>query len=124
MVKFAHVKRKMLHAPISMDFKHTLRSYMTRECLNLRDCIMINTNKTENGFDLLAAITISGQSRLWKKTLANCNVIESINWHMNKEIAKFTKEIAIPAKATLMQGYNRQTIHCYARNRERFLTHE
>lgn len=125
-VKFAHVKRKMLHAPISMDFNHTLRSYMTRESLNLRNLVRIDRNDFYDRVDVIFSMTIG---RLFLRTSIDGVLLEYhgesfANLQINKAVQDTLESARVPAKAVLMQEYNRQTIHCYTRNRERFLTHE
>ena len=45
------------------------------------------------------------------------------NLQINEIIKDVMESARIPVKSALMQEYNRQTLYCYTRNRERYSTY-
>ena len=119
--------RRMLNAPISMNFKHTLRSYLTPVRQDWRDCVRI---EQYNRYD---CTTISFVMQFGSRRLENrvridnstLDIMDEALRHLRiNEIMQGVMESArIPVKTALMREYNRQTLYCYTRNRERFSTY-
>jgi len=42
---------------------------------------------------------------------------------INEIIQDVMESVRLPVKSALMQEYNRQTLYCYTRNRERYSTY-
>jgi hypothetical protein len=119
--------RRMLNAPISMNFKHTLRSYHTQNRLDLRNMI-------ERTVDWMPGT----QTRRYKSIIRlrrygiNCEKWLDVSDDLSKDVLNLqlnqvadflVKESKLIIKNALMREYNRQTLHCYTRNRGRFLTY-
>ena len=120
--------RRMLNAPISMDFKHTLRSYMTQEKLDMRRLVRIDEDPRFNCFEIVLILRLPFYSVIRRKLISRFevdsmpqNLVYSL---MNQNVNKLIESAMLPVKLALMREYNRQTLHCYGRNRERFLTRE
>lgn len=120
--------RRLLNAPISMDFKHTLRSYMTREKLDMRRLVRIEEDPRLNGFEIVLILWLPFHSVTRRKLVSRFevdsmpqNLVYSL---MNQNVSQLIESAKLPVKLALMREYNRQTLHCYGRNRERYLTHE
>lgn len=121
-----YVKRKCLHAPVSMDFKHTLRSYMTRPGQDMRNCIRIEKNEQNYCVDILFWLNLSTRSVVYRLSIDNSCLQSTSANHANLMINRACEDVMklsrIPAKTALMREYGNQTLHCYARNRERYAT--
>ena len=119
--------RRMLNAPISMDFKHTLRSYMTPVNQDWRNCVRIEQ------YNLSDCTTISfvmqvGSRRLVNRVRIDNSALDAMdeslrNLQINEIIKDVMESARIPAISALMQEYNRQELCCYTRNREMFPTY-
>ena len=119
--------RRMLNAPISMNFRHTLRSYLAPVQQDWRNCIRIEQDNrsdcTTISFVMQVGLwLLENRVRLDNSTLDAMD--ESLRNLQINEIIKYVMESAkIPAKSALMQEYNRQMLYCYTRNRERYSTY-
>ena len=120
--------RRMLHAPVSLDFKHTLRSYMTRNSLDLRREIVVDKMPGLNGMEIIVFVDLQFP---WRRFVQSFTVnpelsqkfsVDLLNVQINQMTDDVLRRANIPAKAGLIREYNRQRIHCYTRNRERFAT--
>jgi hypothetical protein len=118
--------RRMLNAPISMDFNHTLRSYMTPMRQDLLNCIRIEQDEQFDCTTVSFVMPVGSRRLLSRARIDNAGfyaVGESLRNLQINQVVKDVMELArISAKSALMQEYNRQTLHCYARNRERYAT--
>lgn len=123
-IQFGYVKRRFLHAPISMDFKHTLRSYMTPIQQDMRNCVRVDRDDRYDRTVVTFWLGFGGVLR--RKSIDNTCIESSsqlfANLQINKAIQDVMESARIPTKIALMREYNRETIHCYTRNRERFAT--
>jgi hypothetical protein len=118
--------RRMLNAPISMDFQHTLRSYMTPVRQDWRNCIRIEQYRSD--CTTISFVMQVGSRRLENRVRIDNSALDVMdeslrNLQINETIKDVMESARIPAKSALMQEYNRQTLHCYTRNRERFSTY-
>lgn len=121
--------RRMLNAPISMNFRHTLRSYMTPVRQDWRNCVRIERN---NQFefdctDIYFVMTV-GSRRLLKRVSVDNSALDAMDeslrhLRINEIIQDVMESVRIPVKSALMQEYNRQKLYCYKRNRERYSTY-
>ena len=117
--------RRFLNAPVSMDFKHTLRSYMTRNSLDLRREIVVDKIPGLNGVEIIAYVDLQFPWRRFVQSFIvnpELTLVDLLNLQINKMTDDVLQKANIPAKAGLMREYNRQRIHCYTQNRERFAT--
>lgn len=119
--------RRMLNAPISMDFRHTLRSYMTPVRQDWRNCVRIEQDN-QSDCTTISFVMPFGSRRLVKRVRIDnsaLNVIdESLrNLQINETIKDVMESVRIPVKSALIQEYNRQTLYCYTCNRERYSTY-
>ena len=119
--------RRMLNAPISMNFKHTLRSYMTPVRQDWRDCVRIEQGNQFN-CTIISFVMQIGARRLLSRVRVDNSALDVMdeslrNVQINEIIKDAIESARIPAKSALMQEYNRQTLYCYVRNRERFSTY-
>jgi hypothetical protein len=119
--------RRMLNAPISMNFKHTLRSYMTPVRQDWRNCVSIEQDKQ---FDCTTVSFVMplGSRRLVNRVMVDNSALDFMdeslrNLQINETIKDVMESARTPAISALMQEYNRQTLYCYTRNRERFPTY-
>ena len=120
--------RRMLNASISMDFQHTLRSYVTREKIDMRRLVLVTEDPRFNCFEIALSVTFPAGS-VRRVVTMNRTELESMPRHLaysltNQKINQVVESARLPVKSLLMREYNRQTLHCYMRNRERYLTHE
>lgn len=119
--------RRMLNAPISMNFRHTLRSYLTPLEQDWRDCVRIYQDKQFYCTTISFVMPVGSRRVLSRARIDNSALYvmdESlINLQINEAIKDVMESARIPATSALMQEYNRQTLHCYTRNRERYSTY-
>lgn len=119
--------RRMLNAPISMDFKHTLRSYMTWEKLDMRRLVRIEEDPRSNCFEVVLRLILSFHRVTRRKLISRFEVDfmpENLVYSLiNQSINQLIESSRLPVKSALMREYNRQTLLCYTRNRGRFLTY-
>jgi len=119
--------RRMLNAPISMNFKHTLRSYMTPVRQDWRNCIRIE-QYNRSGCTTISFVMQIGSRRLVNRVRIDNSALDFMdeslrNLQINETIKDVMESARIPAISALMQEYNRQTLHYYTRNRERYSTY-
>ncbi|NCB47990.1 hypothetical protein EOM81_13385 [bacterium] len=119
--------RRMLNAPISMNFKHTLRSYMTPVRQDWRNCIRIEQDK-QSDCTTISFVMPVGSRRLLRRVRLDNSILDFMdeslrNLQINETIEDVIESARISAKSALMQEYNRQTLLCYTRNRERYSTY-
>ncbi len=119
--------RRMLNAPISMNFRHTLRSYMTPFRRDWRNCIRIEQDK-QFYCTTISFVLPFGSRRLVSQVRLDNSALDFMdeslrNLQINETIKDVVESARIPAKSALMQEYNRQELYCYTRNRERFPTY-
>ena len=119
--------RRMLNAPISMNFKHTLRSYMTPVNQDWRNCIRIEQYNRSDCTTISFVMQV-GLRRLENRVRIDNSALEVmeksfINLQINEMIKDVEESAKIPAISALMREYNRQTLCCYTRNRERYSTY-
>ena len=119
--------RRMLNAPISMNFKHTLRSYLTPVQQDWRDCVRIEQDN-QSYCTTISFVMHVGSGRLVKRVMIDNSALDDMDFSLRNfqinEVIKEVMELArIPAKLALMQEYNRQALYCCTRNRERFSTY-
>ena len=119
--------RRMLNAPISMDFRHTLRSYLTPVRRDWQNCVRIEQDKQ---FDCttISFVLPFGSRRLVNRVRLDNSALDFMdeslrNLQINETIKDVMESARIPVKSALMREYNRQTLYCYTRNRERFSTY-
>lgn len=118
--------RRMLNAPISMNFRHTLRSYMTPVRQDWRNCVRIEQDRSD--CTTISFVMQVGSRRLENRVRIDNSALDIMDealrhLQINEAIKDVIESARIPAKSALMQEYNRQTLYCYARNRERFSTY-
>lgn len=131
--EFEGVKtRRMLHAPVSMDFKHTLRSYMTRGFLDLYRLI----ERTKEPMPEFQTTRYKTRIRLETYDLrferwldvhdyelsGSASDIDRLNLKLNKIAYNLAEESKLAAITAVMREYNRRTLYCRTENRERFAT--
>lgn len=119
--------RRMLNAPISMNFRHTLRSYLTPVNQDWRNCVRIE-QYNRSGCTTISFVMQFGSRRIMNRVRIDNSALyvmdESLrNFQINETIKDVMDSARIPVKLALMQEYNRQTLYCYTRNRERFSTY-
>lgn len=125
--------RRMLNAPISMDFRHTLRSYMTPVRQDWRNCIRIEQDNQADCTTISFVMQIGSRRLVNRVKIDNSalDVADEFLTHaeclrhlqINEIIKDLMESARIPAKLALMREYNRQTLYCYTRNRERYSTY-
>lgn len=123
--------RRMLNAPISMNFRHTLRSYMTPVRQDWRDCVRVEQDNQFDCATISFVMQVGSRRSMWRLMrqvrLDNLglNVMDKqlINLQINETIEDVIDSARLPVKSALMREYNRQTLLCYTRNRGRFLTY-
>jgi len=118
--------RRMLNAPISMNFKHTLRSYMTPVRQDWRNCIRIEQYRSD--CTTIFFVMQVGSTRLVKRVRIDNSALDDMDFSLrhlriNEIIQDVMESVRLPVKSALMQEYNRQTLYCYTRNRERYSTY-
>jgi hypothetical protein len=118
--------RRMLNTPISMNFRHTLRSYMTPVRQDWRNCIRIEQYRSD--CTTISFVMPFGSRRLVNRVRIDNSALDIMdealrNLQINEAIKDVMESARIPAISALMQEYNRQTLYCYTRNRERFPTY-
>ena len=119
--------RRMLNAPISMIFKHTLRSYNMQNRLDLRNMIerivdWMPGTQTLRYKSILRLRRYGVSCEKWLDVPVAFSK-DALNLQLNQVDDFLVKESKLNAKNALMREYNRQTLHCYTRNRGRFLTY-
>lgn len=119
--------RRMLNAPISMNFRHTLRSYLTPVWQDWRNCIRIEQDNQSDGTTISFVIQI-GSRRLLRRVRVDNSALDVVgeslrNLQINETIKDVMESARIPVKSALIQEYNRQELYCYTRNRERYSTY-
>lgn len=119
--------RRMLNAPISMNFRHTLRSYLTPVRQDWRDCVRIE-QYNRSGCTTISFVMQFGSRRLENRVRIDNSTLDIMDkalrhLRINEIMQGVMDSARIPVKSALMQEYNRQTLYCYTRNRERFPTY-
>jgi len=117
--------RRMLNAPISMNFKHTLRSYMTPVRQDWRNCIRIEQDNQSDCTTISFVMQVGSRRRLLRRIMVSNSALDVMdeslrNLQINGIIKDVMESARLPAISALMQEYNRQELYCYTRNRERF----
>ena len=118
--------RRMLNAPISMNFKHTLRSYLTPVRQDWRNCIRIEQYRSD--CTTISFVMQVGSRRLVNRVRVDNSALDVMDealrhLRINEIIQDVMESARIPVKSALIQEYNRQELYCYTRNRERFPTY-
>jgi hypothetical protein len=100
---------------------------MTQKKLDLRNMIEIITKwvpvtQTMHYGSRLSLRRYGIECEKWLDVHYDLNK-DALNWQLNQNADFLVKESRLIVNNALMQEYNRQTLYCYTRNRERYSTY-
>ena len=102
--------RRMLNAPISMNFRHTLRSYLTPVRQDWRDCVRIE-QYNRSGCTTISFVMQFGSRRLENRVRIDNSTLDIMDkalrhLRINEIMQGVMDSARIPVKSALMQEYN------------------